>query len=534
MRVLTPIIIRVRHQGIGILGLALSLLLCSCGGAGSSKSDPPSTPLSNLSVTTWHYDNARTGVNPNEVTLTGSNVNSTSFGELFTLPVDGALIGATLYLGSVTIPGKGAHNVVYAATMHDSLYAFDADSASGANAAPLWQVSLVPAGATPEPMSLQKCQATTAWQEVGIVSTPVIDAATGTLYVVAKTLENGTLVFRLHALDVATGQEKLGGPVQLAASISFNGLTNTFNTLAETNRPALLLVNNHIYLAFGSNGCNAYGDQGWLLSYNATTLAQEGVFNTEPNTNLGSIWQKGGGLSADSSSNIYAEVAEGVAIPGTNFGSSVIKLSQSGASLQLADWFTAYNQSYLLQNDLDLNNSVLILPDQPGANPHLAIAVGKEGTLYLLNRDNMGQYCSTCLVQDTQILQELLFASGTDTGALIYWNSTIYSTGGGDPIKEWSLQNGQLLPTPITQTAPAGGGHSPVLTSNGNENGILWQINGTFLNAYDASSLATLYSSSQTNGRDALPSLPHFAQLTAINGKVYVSTNDSIAVFGLL
>jgi hypothetical protein len=176
----------------------------------------------------------------------------------------------------------------------------------------------------------------------------------------------------------------------------------------------------------------------------------------------------------------------------------------------------------------------MILPDQPGPYPHLAIAVGKEGTLYLLNRDNMGQYCSTCLVQDTQIPQELLFATGTDTGALIYWNSSIYSTGGSDPIMEWSLQNGQLLTTPVAQTPPAGGGHSPVLTSNGNENGILWQINGTYLNAYDASSLSQLYSSSQTNGRDALPSLPHFAQLTAINGKVYVSTNNSIVVFGLL
>ena len=534
MRVLTPITIGLRYRGIGVLCLSLSLLLCSCGGGGSSKADPPSTPLSNLSVTTWHYDNARTGVNPNEVSLTSSNVNPNGFGELFTLPVDGAVIGATLYLGSVTVPGKGPHNVVYAATMHDSVYAFDADSVSGANSTPLWQVSLLPAGATPEPMSLQKCQTTTAWQEVGIVSTPVIDPATGTLYVAAKTLENGTPIFRLHALDVATGQEKLGGPVQLTASVSFNGLTNTFSALAETNRPALLLTNNHIYLAFGSNGCNAYGDQGWVLSYNATTLAQEGAFTTEPNTNLGSIWQKGGGLSADSSSNIYAEVAEGIVIPGTNFGSSVIKLSQSGTSLQSVDWFTAYNQAYLLQNDLDLNNSVLILPDQPGPYPHLAIAVGKEGTVYLLNRDNMGQYCFTCLVQDTQIPQELLFATGTDTGALIYWNSTIYSTGGGDPIREWSLQNGQLLPTPIAQTAPAGGGHSPVLTSNGNENGILWQLNGTFLNAYDASSLSTLYSSSQTNGRDALPSLPHFAQLTAINGKVYVSTNDSVVVFGLL
>jgi hypothetical protein len=418
--------------------------------------------------------------------------------------------------------------------MHDSVYALDADSVSGADSTPLWKVSLLPSGATPEPMSLQKCQPTTAWEEVGIVSTPVIDPASGTLYVVAKTLENGTLVFRLHALDVGTGHEKLGGPVQLAASFTFNGQTDVFSPLAETNRPALLLTNGHIYLAFGSNGCNNYGDQGWVLSYNATTLAQEGVFNTEPGINLGSIWQKGGGLSADSSSNVYAETAEGIAIPGTNFGSSILKLSQSGTNLQLADWFTAYNQSFLLQNDLDLNNSVLILPDQPGPFPHLALGVGKQGTLYLLNRDNMGQYCSTCLVEDTQLAQELLFATGPDTGALIYWNSTIYSTGSSSPVMAWPLVNGQLSTTPVVQSAPSGAGHSPVLTANGNENGILWQINGNFLNAYDASTLAQLYSSSQTDGRDALPSLPHFAQLTAINGKVYVSTNNSIAVFGLL
>jgi hypothetical protein len=146
----------------------------------------------------------------------------------------------------------------------------------------------------------------------------------------------------------------------------------------------------------------------------------------------------------------------------------------------------------------------------------------------------MGQYCSTCLVEDTQLVQELLFATGPDTGSLIYWNSTIYSTGASSPIMAWSVENGQLLTTPVAQSPPVGAGHSPVLTANGNDNGILWQINGTFLNAYDALTMAQLYSSSQTNGRDALPSLPHFAQLTAINGKVYVSTNNSIAVFGLL
>src|ERR1700674_1947596 len=265
-----------------------------------------------LSVTTWHYDNARTGVNPNENILNLANVNPNTFGKLFDIPTDGVVVGQVLYLPDVSIPGKGKHNVVYAATMHDSVYAFDADSNTGANASPLWQVSLLPpGGATPVPMTVQGCAGVTGWTEAGVVATPVIDSVTGTIYVVAKSYENGDSVFRLHALDVTTGSEKFGGAVRITATYTLNGKTDTFKPLAETNRPALLLTNGHVYLAFGSNGCNAYGDQGWVISYNASTLAQEGAFNTEPGKALASIWMKGGGLSADSASNIYGETAEG-------------------------------------------------------------------------------------------------------------------------------------------------------------------------------------------------------------------------------
>jgi hypothetical protein len=218
--------------------------LCSCGGGGQ-----PFHGRSFSLVTTWHYDNARTGANLNETILNLANVNPNTFGKLFDLPADGAVIGQVLYLLNVSIPGKGTHNVVYAATMHDSVYAFDADSNTGPNASPLWQVSLLAPGATPVPMTVQGCFATTAWTEVGIVATPVIDSATGTIYVVAKTYENGNSVFRLHALDTTTGSEKFGGAVQIAATYSVNGQTDTFNPLAETNRPALLLTNGRAYLA---------------------------------------------------------------------------------------------------------------------------------------------------------------------------------------------------------------------------------------------------------------------------------------------
>jgi hypothetical protein len=486
-----------------------------------------------LSVTTWHYDNARTGVNPNENILNPANVNPNAFGKLFDIPADGVVVGQVLYLPAVSIPGKGTHNVVYAATMHDSVYAFDADSNTGANASPLWRVSLLPPGATPVPPNVQGCSGVTGWTEVGVVATPVIDSATGTIYVVAKTYENGNSVFRLHALDVTTGSEKFGGAVQITATYTLNGKTDTFKPLAQTNRPALLLTNGHVYLAFGSNGCNDYGDQGWVISYNASTLAQEGAFNTEPGNILASIWMKGGGLSADSASNIYGEAAEGNFTPGTNFGTSVFRLTQSGNSLHVADWFTPWNQDFLSKGDLDLNDAVLLLPDQSGSHPHLALAVGKEGTMYLLDRDNMGKYCASCTAGDTQIVQELQQVAKL-TGCLVYWNGMVYSTGTGYPIMGWALTNGMLSTTPAVQTPREVGEHSPIISSTGTANGILWQLNGSNLTAYDATTLVRLYVSSQTNGRDNLPPMPHFAQLMIVNGKLYIGTNSGITVFGLL
>src|SRR5437879_1957240 len=340
----------------------------------------PARVWAQTSVTTWHYDNSRHSANTTETTLTPSNVNKTTFGKLSTKPVDGFLVGHPLYLPGVNIPGQGVHNVVYVATMHDSVYAFDADYA---NTIPLWMTSIFgysPPGATSVPSIVKKNSVTTAWSELGIVSTPVIDPATGTLYLVAETYENGNVVHRLHALDVTTGLEKLGGPTTIAATYTLNGTTTTFQDLYQMNRPGLLLANGHIYIAFGSNCCNAYS-QGWILSYNATTLQQEGAYTAEPGKILASIWQKGAGLSADGDGNIYAETSEGFYAAGTNLSISVLKLSQTGTSLALADWFTPYNYQYLSDNHLDLNDGVLILPDQPVPYPHEAVADGKEGTI---------------------------------------------------------------------------------------------------------------------------------------------------------
>ena len=492
------------------------------------------TVVGQASITTWHYNNARSGANVSETMLTPSNINSTSFGKIATLPVDGFVVGHPLYLENVNVAGQGLHNVVYVATMHDSVYAFDADST---NTSPLWMTSILnysPAGATSVPSSVKKNAATTGWTEVGIVSTPVIDPATGTLYLVAETYESGNVAHRLHALDVTSGLEILGGPATITASYTLNGTTTTFQDLYELNRPGLLLANGHIYAAFGSNCCNDYS-QGWVLSYNAATLQQEGTFTTEPGKTLASIWQKGAGLSTDSSGNIYAETGEGYYAAGANLSISVLKLSQNGTALGLTDWFTPYNHQDLSQNDKDLSNGIVILPDQPGPYAHEAVTVGKEGTIYVLNRDNLGQLCSTCTAGDTQIVEEI---PAVDKGSStpVYWNDVVYFTGVSNSVTAYTLNNGALVVPPSATSAKLVGPSHPMITASGNTNGVLWLIdNGKYLIAMDAITLNTLYRSDQAaGGRDTLPLVAHFASPVAADGKVFIGTQNSIAIYGLL
>ena len=479
-----------------------------------------------VAVTTWHYDSARSGANPNETILTPENVNGETFGPLFTQPVDGEVIGQALYLPQVAIPGAGVHNVVYVATMHDSVYAFDADNASGSNASPLWHTSFLIDDATTIPIATQGCGGTTAWKEVGIVSTPVIDPVTGTIYVVSKTLEHSKFVHRLHALNVATGREQPGSPIVITASYTVDSKTYVFADKMQVNRPGLLLNNGYLYIAFGSNGCRSGLEEGWVVSYDAATLEPAGVFDDEPGESAAAVWMRGGGLAADSEGNIYGATADGPFAVGMDFGQSVFKLSQVGSELQLADWFTPFNEYYLDHHDLDMSEPVLILPTQSGPFPDLAAAVGKEGTIYILNRNNMGHFCSTCTRKDTQIVQELTTIA-PEGGALVYWNNIIYTSPTGFPISALSLTNGVVSPTPLAQSRKVDGGHSPVISANGNTAGILWQLTGGALSAFNATTLDRLYFK-------PIPDIPHFANEVVANGKVYVGTNSSLVVFGLL
>ncbi|HEX9110313.1 MAG TPA: Ig-like domain-containing protein [Terriglobales bacterium] len=496
---------------------------------------------------TGRSDNQRTGANVTETLLAPSNVNKNRFGRLFSRSIDYQALAQPLYVPNVSIPGLGTHNVVYVATMADSVYAFDADSNQGANAAPLWQVNFTdPAsGITTASVATATlpCANTESggpgFIQEGIVSTPVIDSATGTLYVVAKTLENGTVRHRLHALDITTGHEKFGGPALIAAtSISNAGHKTVFNSLHQKNRPGLLLLNGVIYIGFGSNYCND-ANSGWVLSYSAATLSQLAVFNTSPDHGLTSIWHTGNGLAADEAGNIFVETAESgfafdVPSGGQTFCNSVVKLAPN---LTVADYFTPWSVAFLNNHDLDLSSTgTLVLPDQAGPFPHELIAGGKQGFIYVLNRDHMGMFSPN----DSQVLQEFPLIPGSTNTTIrdvlmsspAYWNNTVYFAPIGSPILAFPLSGG-LLGTPLT-TIKYPAGHSPSISANGNTNGILWDINAAQLLAFDAVSLQLLYTTSQAaGGRDTLPPLGHFATQTVANGRVYVATRTTLEVYGL-
>ncbi len=484
-------------------------------------------------VLTSHQDNSRSGANTSETLLMPSNVNKGSFGKLFSTPVDYQILAQPLYMPNVSIAG-GIHNVLYVVTQADSVYAIDADTG-----AQLWWVNFTntaqgyPAGLTTASSTFLPCSNVPGFSQEGIIGTPVIDPSTNTIYMVAKTVQNNTTVRHdLHALDLATGAEKLGGPVQItASSISNKGTVMNFNSLHQKNRPGLALVNGVVYMAFGSNGCND-ANTGWVLSYDATSLQQLGAFNTSPDIGLTSIWQSGAGIAADSNGYVYAETAESINydVPsgGQSYCNSILKLSPS--SVSLADYFTPWSVAYLNSNDLDLSSTgILLLPDQSGPYPHEAVATGKQGIVYVLNRDNLGMFSTN----DSNIIQEFsLNVIGEMFGSPAYWNNTVYFNPTASPLQTFKISNGLLVPS-LNSTQKFTGSHSPSISANGNTNGILWMISGNQLNAIDAVSLKLLYTSGQSGTRDTLPAVPHFVTQTVANGRVYVGTKTTVETYGL-
>src|SRR5437660_8743347 len=492
-------------------------------------------------VLTQHNDNTRSGLNANETVLTPANVTVSKFGRLFTHAVDGIIVGQPLYASNVLMNDGQMHNVVYVATQHNTVYAFDADSTQGSSASPLWSVSLNNGG-TSDPISDYGCTGT-HYTEIGIMSTPVIDPGKTTLYVVAKTLTGSVRNFSLHALDITTGNELLGGPVIIAGTATSSNGRGTFNPIIQMQRPSLLLQNGVVYIGFGGNGCDVYAYNGWFFAYNSQTLQQEFAFLVTPSGKQGSIWQGGSGPAADADGYIYLATANGDydgPQASNDFSNSVLKMGWNGNILSVLDFFTPYNQLQLQQLDLDLGSSgPLVLPDQPGTYPHLLVAGGKEGRLYLINRDDMGKFTPDA----DNVTQSIPGAVVSELiGVPSYWNNNLYLAGEGDYIKQFSFVNGLLTQQPVSQTTMLFGGAgsaSTSITANGNNNGILWAMrhtNPAALFAFDPTNLANkFYDSAQAlMGRDNLVSVARFVTPTISNGKVYIGGKAALAAYGLL
>jgi hypothetical protein len=505
-------------------------------------------------VWTYHNDNSRSGANTNETILTPANVNTNSFGLLFTESVDGYVYTQPLYIPNVTISGKGAHNVVFVGTENNTVYAFDADSNTGSNSTPLWSTNLLGVGEVV--LTTNDVNTTDITPKIGITGTPVIDTNAGTLFVVAKSrLISGGMtnyIQRLHALDITSGHERPNGPVIIECSVPGTGAGNDglghvpFNPQRENQRPGLLLLNGVVYVGFASHGDNdPY--HGWLLGYDENTLEQVKVYNSNPDGSRDGIWQAGCAPAADTNGNIFFMTGNGTFDGNTNadYGDSFVKLSSTnaGTNLVLADYFTPFNQLTLSQNDTDLGSGgTMLLPDSVGslAHPHLAIGAGKQGTVYLVDRDNMGHYNPA---NNSQIVQSLVNGVVECLSTPAFFNNSVYYLAYKDYLKAFPIANAFLNTVPISQTIVQSGvyGATPSISANGANNAIAWALfvnafntgGPPVLHAYDAYNLTVeLYNSSQAGTRDAPGGAVKFTVPTVANGKVYVGTQSTLGVYG--
>ena len=501
-----------------------------------------------VDVVTYKYDKARTGQNQSETVLTPANVSAATFGKLRFLSTDGKVDAQPLYLGALNIGGV-SHNVVFVATENDSIYAFDADSG-----AQLWKKALVPAGET---VGNDTCLKTT-----GVMATPVIDRSAGThgtIYAVARTQSGTAYHHWLYALDVTTGAELLGGPMPITAVAPKGGGTLTFNPAQANERAALLLNNGTIYTTWPSR-CDLSFYTGWLMSYSSATLQQTGVLNVAPNSGgVGpAIWMAGNGPAADSANNVYLITANGVfdtaldpsGFPNMgDFGNSFLKIA--GDSLSVTDYFAPFNGVTLSSTDKDLGSGGLILlPDQTdssGTVRHIAVGAGKDGNIYLVNRDSMGHFSATgnnIWQQLTSILGNLGELPSTGHGGIwstpAYFNNHVYFGPVNDSLKSFSYTSAKLSTAPVASTSVkfVYPGAAPVVSANGTANAIVWAHQNSdpaVLYAFDAGTLAQLYSSSDAaGGRDQFGAGNKFIAPVVANGKVFVGTTNGVAVFGLL
>ena len=499
-------------------------------------------------VLTYHNNNFRTGLNSLETKLTWSNVNSASFGRLFTLSVDGHVDAEPLYLSAVPIPGRGTHNLLIVATEHDSVYAFDADTGS-----PIWHITTLKSGETTS--DARGCDQVNP--EIGITSTPAISrpsGSNGVIYTVAMSKDStGHYHQRLHALDATTGHELYGGPKEIQAKYPGHGDNSSggfviFDPAQYKERSGLLLVGNQVYLTWASH-CDIRPYTGWVMAYNTTTLAQTSVINVTPNGSEGAIWGSGAGLAADQLGNIFFLDANGIFDTNLNpqgfpasgdYGNAFVRLTTKGG-LAVADYFEMHNEVQENSGDVDLGSGgALLVPemkDSSGILWYLAVGAGKDSNLYVVNRNSMGKFHTS----SNNIYQEL---DGALPGGI--WSTPAYFAGRlyfgpvAQPLLEFQFRNAKLVTKPIAKTTNAFDypGTSPSISSNKSTNAIVWaseNTNPAVLHAYNAINLVELYNSNQAaNGRDHFGAGNKFIIPMIANGKVYVGTSNGVGVFGLL
>jgi len=519
---------------------SLCVIFCLCTALMSSATD----------VVTYHNDIARTGQNLQETILTTKNVNFTGFGKLFTSSVDGIIDAQPLYLSEVSIPGQGTHNVVYAVTENDSVYAFDAD-----NGNQLWHVSLLQSGETPS--DDHGCYQISP--QIGITSTPVIDRASGpngTIYVVSMSTKNSTQYFqRIHALNITTGAEEFGGPVTVQAKYpgqgdnSHNGYV-IFDPGQYAERQGLLLLNHIVYTGWTSH-CDQRPYTGWLIGYSESTLARTSVLNLTPNGDEGSIWQSGAGIASDGRDLFFLDAngtfdttltKNGFPSKG-DYGNGFLRVSATNNKLRVADYFNMFNTVQESDADQDLGSGgAVVLPAMKDAKRktwHLAIGAGKDTNIYIVNRDNMGKFNPD---NDNAIYQEIDGGLGSGIWAVsAYFNENMYFGPTQSNLLQFRFSNAKLSTSPVSKSvASFPRGTTPSVSANGSKNGIVWAIEHSdpndVLHAYDANNLANeLYNSNQaSNQRDHIGTASHFGTPLIVNGKVYVGTSNNVTVFGLL
>ena len=508
-----------------------------------------SHPVTQAQVTTSQYDNARTGATLSETALTPQNVNPKQFGKLGVMKVDGVVFAQPLFVPGVEIPGKGTHDVLFVATEHDSVYAFDA---SRPNDPPLWKTSFLDEKREVTTLSSHDVSCPFIEPEVGITSTPVIDLKTGTLYVLARTMIRHAMASNeyfqhLHALAITTGVEKFGGPKLIAASAPGRGDDSNkeqqiaFNPLRENPRAALLLTNGNLFLTWASS-CDRGPYHGWVMAYDPESLAQKAALNVTPDGNEGGIWESDTGPAADADGNVFVPTGNGtfnVSTGGKDYGDSVLKLGLKGSSLAILDYFTPRDQEHMADTDMDLGSAgPVLLPDQPGPHRHLVLQPSKDKRIFVLDRDSLGKFHS-----DRDAIVQTQPVKGGGFGAMAYWNGHAYYVGEDDALRDYAVNNGELKPT-AASSIKFDGGATPTVSANGNKDAVVWvaskkssggRVRQAVLYAFDAANVVQpIYNSATNDAHDGAGMAARFVIPVVVNGRVYLGTRSEVDVYGLL